>query len=104
MMEERRGRLRLEIVCHAAARLQTKNKRRGSKLDPVQISTTSVYDVIKCLLVSSDDGWEEVSPSWTKPSEDELVRKKIEEFIPQGLGVKRLQGFINWWMSPDPST
>jgi hypothetical protein len=88
MMEDRRARLRLEVVCRAAkSELRAKGKRgsSNSKLDPVQISSSSLCGIITSLLTPSadEDSW----GGFNMPdNENEFVRVTIEEFVAQGLG------------------
>ena len=97
MMEQRRGRLRLEVVCRAAqsdSEPHTNKYRKvsGGKLDAAHISKTSLSDTMQSLLPPSLPRAvaEGHRGGGTRPyhgvSVENSVRELLKEFTSKGLG------------------
>ncbi len=94
MMEERRARLRLEIVCDAVLSWSQKKGKftpSGRKLDPIQISTMHLCSIIKSLLINSEDEAREAIFDFgtvpSKPASDNTIQVlTTERYTAQGLG------------------
>ncbi|XXG99310.1 hypothetical protein Hte_005647 [Hypoxylon texense] len=82
MLEERRSRLRLELVC-PFARSNQPHKGIVNKLDAAQISTESLDSTINALF---GDNRASFSPANAAKYAKDVVESKIEEFVARGLG------------------